>query len=208
MKLTKPLDAILNTEVKTRILRFFCRTDADWNGSQIAKEIGITPAATHAALNALYKEGVLEFRNMGKTHVYSLKQSSFLVSNLLKPLFAKEDQILDVVIEIIKRKISSSKAKKEIVSVALFGSINVRQENPASDIDIAVVVENPKAKAAIEGLLEEADTKISKEFGNTVSPYVNTRAEFKAKHNQGLAVIKSILKSYKLIYGKRLENLL
>lgn len=208
MKFTKPLDTILNTEAKTRILRFLCRTNAEWNGSQIAKEIGITPAATHAALSALYREGVLELRNMGKTHIYSLKQDSFLISNLLKPLFAKEDKILDAVIDMIKHKISSSKAKGEIVSVALFGSVSGHRENPASDIDVAVIVENAKTKDAIGRLLEEVDSRVSKEFGNTISPYVNTQAEFKAKHKQSLAVIKNILKSYSLIYGKRLENLL
>ncbi|MFH1128599.1 MAG: nucleotidyltransferase domain-containing protein [Candidatus Omnitrophota bacterium] len=208
MKFTKPLDTILNTEAKTRILRFLCKTNAEWNGSQIAKEIGITPAATHAALSALHREGVLELRNMGKTHVYSLKQGSFLVSSLFKPLFAKEDKILDTIIDVIKRKILSSKVKKEIVSVVLFGSVSVRQDNPASDIDISVVVENAKAKAVIERLFEEVDAKVSKEFGNTISPYVNTRAEFKVKHKKGLAVIKNILKSNNLIYGERLDNLL
>jgi predicted nucleotidyltransferase len=208
MKFAKPLDTILNTEVKTRILRFLCKTSAEWNGSQIAKEIGITPAATHAALNALYREGVLELRNMGKTHVYSLKRDSFLVANLLKPLFAKEDSILDTVMDMIKRKITSAKVKKDIVSVVLFGSVKARQENPTSDIDIAVIIENASVKAAIENLFLEVDTRISREFGNTISPYVNTRVEFKAKHKQGLAVVKSILSSYKLIYGERLENLL
>ena len=86
--------------------------------------------------------------------------------------------------------------------------MSVRQENSESDIDIAVVVENPKAKVAVERLFEEVDAKVSKEFGNTVSPYINTRAEFKAKHKQGLAVIKNILKVNNLIYGERLENLL
>ena len=105
MKFTKPLDEILNTEAKIKILRFLCRTNAQWNGSQIAKEIKITPAATHAALRVLQKEGLLTLRNMGKTYVYSLKEDSFLVSNLLKPLFTKEDHILDTVIALIKRKI-------------------------------------------------------------------------------------------------------
>lgn len=208
MKFTKPLDTILNTEAKTRILRFLCKTNAEWNGSQIAREIGITPAATHAALSALHREGVLELRNMGKTHVYNLKEGSFLVLSLLKPLFAKEDKIMDVIIYMIKRKILSSKTKKEIVSVAFFGSISVCQENPASDIDIAVVVENSKAKVVIERLFEEVDINVSKEFGNTISPYINTRAEFKAKQKKGLGVIKSILKSNNLIYGEKLENLL
>lgn len=208
MKFTKPLDEILNTEVKIRILRFLCRTNAEWNGSQIAKEIKITPAATHTALRALQKEGVLTLRNMGKTHVYSLKEDSFLVSNLLKPLFTKEDHILDIIIALIKRKISSSKVKRDIASVALFGSVSARQERPTSDIDLVVVVENGKAKSVVERLFGEVDERISKEFGNTLSPYVNTRSEFKTKHKNGLAVVKNILKTYRLIYGERLENLL
>jgi predicted nucleotidyltransferase len=208
MKLTKPLDDILNTEAKTKILRFLCRTGAEWNGSQIAREIRLTPAAAHNALRALQKEGVLTLRNMGKTHVYSLKEDSFLVSNLLKPLFMKEDKILHTIIGLIKHKISGFKARKDITSVALFGSVNVRQERAASDIDLVVIVENARIRSAIERLFGELDEKISKEFGKTLSPYVNTRVEFKAKHKKGLAVIKNILKSHNLIFGKRLESLL
>ncbi len=208
MKFTKPLDAILNTEAKTRILRFLCRTNAEWNGNQIAREISLSAPATHTALNSLYKEGVLQLRNMGNTHVYSLKQDSFLVSSLLKPLFAKEDKLLDAVIDILKRKITSFKAQSQILSVALFGSTSLKQETPTSDIDIVVVVEGAKAKNTIERLFEQIDAEVSKEFGNTISPYINTQNEFKTKHKRGLAVIKNILKSYKLIYGQRLENLL
>ncbi|MFH1442091.1 MAG: nucleotidyltransferase domain-containing protein [Candidatus Omnitrophota bacterium] len=208
MKFTKPLDEILNTETKIRILRFFCRTGAQWNGSQIAKEIKITPAATHTALRALEKEGLLILCNMGKTHVYSLKEDSFLVLNLLKPLFTKEDKILDTIIGLIKREILGFKARKGIVSVALFGSINIHKDRSTSDIDLAVIVENAKVKPVIERLFGELDARISKEFGNTLSPYVNTRTEFKAKHKKGLVVIKNILKSHNLIYGEKLKSLL
>jgi len=211
MKFTRPLDDILNTEVKVRILRFLCRTGAEWNGSQIAKEIGITPAATHTALRILHREGLLQLRNMGKTHVYSLKDDNFIVSGLLKPLFAKEDKALDTIIGIIKRSILSSRAnraKKGIKSVALFGSVNIRQDRPTSDIDIAVVINNSKSKPAIERLFEDVDLRISRKFGNTLSPYINTQAEFKAKHKKGLGVIKNILKSHTLIYGEKLESLL
>lgn len=146
--------------------------------------------------------------NMGKTHVYSLKEDSFLVSNLLKPLFTKEDKILDTIIGLIKRKISGFKVKKDIASVAIFGSVNIRQDRPTSDIDLVVIVENTKAKPAIERLFGELDERISREFGNTLSPYINTLTEFKVKHKKGLAIIKNILKSHNLIYGERLESLL
>lgn len=208
MKFTKPLDKILNTETKVRILRFFCRTGAEWNGSQIAKEINITPAATLAALRTLQKEELLILRTMGKAHAYRLNEDSFLVSNLLKPLFIKEDNILDTVVTLIKRKVSSSKTKENILSVALFGSAGTGQERPTSDIDLVVVVENAKIKPAVERLFREVDEKVSKQFGNTLSPYVNTRAEFKVKYKKGLTIIKNILKTYRLIYGERPERLL
>lgn len=208
MKFTRPLDGILNTEAKIRILRFICKTGAEWNGSQIAREIGMTPAAAHNALRALHREGALCLRNMGKTHIYSFKEGSFLVANLLKPLFAEEDKILDTIISMIKRKIYSSKVKANIISAALFGSVNTRRDRPASDIDLAVIVENALAKAAVERIFQELDDRIGKEFGNTLSPYINTRLEFKAKHKKGASIIRNILKSHNLIYGERLASLL
>ena len=57
-------------------------------------------------------------------------------------------------------------------------------------------------------MFEEIDKKISRELGNMLSLYINTAAEFKAKNRKGLKVIKNILKSHNLIYGKRLESLL
>ena len=208
MKITNPLDNILNNETKVKILRFLFRTGAEWNGRQIAKEIKMTPATTHKALHSLYDEGVLLLNNIGRTHVYKLNKPSVLVSGMLKPLFAKEDEILDNIIATIKRKVSASKIKNEITSIALFGSVNTRKDHPSSDIDIAVIVENVKAKKKVERMFEEIDKKISRKLGNMLSLYINTVGEFKAKNRKGLKVIKNILKSHNLIYGKRLESLL
>ena len=208
MKITHPLNNILDNEAKVRILRFLCRTGAHWNGRQIAKEIGVTPATAHKALQGLYSEGVLSLHNIGKTHVYSLNGANSVVSGMLKPLFAKEGRVLDDIIGIIQRRIASSSARKSIISAALFGSIKTGQDHAASDIDIAVIVETAAAKAAAERLFEDMDKKISGQFGNTLSPYINTKTEFRAKHKKGLAVVKSIIKSHKVIYGKELNIIL
>lgn len=202
MKISSPLDKILNNETKVKILRFLFKTNAEWNGRQIAKEIGVTPATTHKALQSLNKEGVLLLRNIGKTHVYTLKRNNFTVSNMLKPLFANEEKILDSIFGIIKRRISASSIKKGIVSVVLFGSVSLHKERSTSDIDIAAIVKDLKTKQATELLFEDIDKKISDEFGNTVSAYISTVLEFKSKYKKGLAVIKNIIRSSKLIYGK------
>jgi len=208
MKITKTLDKILNTEVKTKILRFLCRTGAEWNGSQIAKEIGITPAASHSALNALTRQGVISMRNMGNTHVYTLNEENYIVSDLLKPLYIREDAALNKIVGIVRRNISSSEIKGKILSVSLFGSVNARQDHPTSDIDLAVIVSDAKTKSKVEKLFEKIDGSVSKKFGNTISPYINTKSEFKVKSKKRLEVVKNILKSHTLIYGERLEKIL
>lgn len=208
MKITKPLDNVLNTEVKTKILRFLCRTNAEWNGSQIAREIGVTPAASINALKELSKEGVILMHNVGNSCVYKLNGENFIVSDLLKPLFLKEDKVLSKIVNIIKCGITSSPLKSKIISAVLFGSVHIRQDHSVSDIDVAIVVNNVQLKRKVEKLFEEIDKKISRNFGNTITPYINTKIEFRAKNNKKLNIIKNILKSNTLIYGVRLERIL
>jgi predicted nucleotidyltransferase/biotin operon repressor len=208
MKIVNPLDKILDNEAKVRILRFLIKTNAQWNGRQIAREINVTPATAHKALQGLHKEGVLILRNVGKTHVYNLNEDNYLVSDLLWPLFAKEEKTLSSIINMIRRKIEASEVKKHISSVLLFGSVNLHKDRPTSDIDLAVVIKDEKSRKDAEALFEGIDKKVSSEFGNTVSPYINTEAEFRTKHKKGLGVIKNILKSHRLLYGKEIKALL
>ena len=208
MKITKPLNKILDSEAKIKILRFLCETGAEWNGRQIAKEIGVTPATAHKALNSLNEEGVLTLRNMGKTHVYSLNTDNVVVKEMLKPLFLKESEVLAGILKIIKRHIRKSKVKEEIISAVLFGSVNLKKDHSMSDIDIAVVVDSAKVKGKAEILFEKIDSEISSKFGNTVSAYINTKSEFKSKKKENMAVIKNILKGYTLIYGEKLEEVI
>lgn len=207
MKISNPLDRILDNEAKIKILRFLIKTGAQWNGRQIAKEVGVTPATSHKALHGLYKEGVLLLQNVGKTHLYSLNSNNYLVSGLLNPLFTKEDRVLSDIVAMIKKNIISSILKENIVSVVLFGSVNLRKDSPKSDIDLAVVVKDKENLRKAENLFKEIDKKISAEFGNTVSPYINTVAGFRVKHKKRLDIIKNILKSNTLIYGKEIEKI-
>ena len=208
MKLTNPLDKILDNEAKVRILRFLVKTNAEWNGRQIAKEIGASPATTHKALQSLNREGVLLLRNVGKTHVYTLNQGNFTVTDMLKPLFSRENKILEYILNTIRRKISVSGIRRDIISIALFGSLSSYRDHPASDIDLIVIVKNAKIKPLAELIFEDIGKKISKKFGNNLSPYINSELEFKSKYRKGLSVIKSILKSHRIIIGKALEKII
>lgn len=203
MRVHDPLDKILNNEIKVKILRFLCKTEAEWSGRQIAKEIEVSPAACHKSLRELNSERVLLLRSIGKSYLYSLNKENFVISDLLKPLYGKERKIPEEIYEAI-----SSLVIKDIVSIAVFGSVKRKKERPTSDIDLLIVVKNPENRKAVEKDFEKVNEKIMDKFGNTVSTYIQTVEEFKSKYKKKVPLIKNILKSHNLLFGRSLEELL
>ena len=207
MRVHNPLDKVLNNEVKVKILRFLCKSEAEWSGRQIAQEIKVSPAATHKALRELNNERVLLLRSVGKSYLYRLNKENLIISELLKPLYEKESKIPDEVYEAIVRSISSP-VIGNIISIAVFGSIKRKKERPTSDIDILVVVRSSANKRGVEEAFGNVNEKIMARFGNTVSVYIQTVEEFRLKYKKRVTLIKSILKSHSVLFGKPLKELL
>lgn len=207
MRVHDPLDKILNNELKIKILRFLCKTEAEWSGRQIAQEIKVSPAACHKALRELNNERALLLRSIGRSYLYRLNKENLIISDLLKPLYERESKIPDDVYKAIVRNISSL-VIKHIVSIAVFGSIKKGKERPTSDIDLLVLVKNPEDKRKVEEDFGKVNEKIIGKFGNTISSYIQSIKEFKLKYKKGLALVKNILKSHRLLFGKPLEELL
>ena len=208
MRLNKPLDKILNNEVKVRTLRILCQNTGEMNGRQIARMIGVTPKTAHEILQDLLREGVLLMRPVGKTYLFRLNEERAIVYEVLKPLFLFEKTLSERLFDIIRAAIKKSTLKGNILSVALFGSIHAKTEGPTSDIDLLVVVKTSELKKKTEELFSGIDQQLSSQWGNLVSPYINSLAEFKSNAKKKTGVIPNILKSYQLIYGDRLEKLL
>jgi len=207
MRVHDPLDKILNNEVKVKILRFLCKTEAEWSGRQIAQEMKVSPAACHKALRELNNEGALLLRSVGRSYLYRLNKENIIISELLKPLYERESKIPDDVYRAIVRNISSL-VIDDIASIAVFGSMKKGKERSTSDIDLLVLVRKPEDKRKVEEDFGKVNEKVVGKFGNTVSSYIQTVEEFKLKYKRGLALVKNILKSHKLLFGKPLEDLL
>ena len=208
MRINRPLDKIVNSEIKVRALRFFCRTGGDVSGRQMAKMIGVTPKTAHEVLQDLLREDVLAMRSVGRMYLFSLREDRKIVTDVLKPLFAAEDALIGDLLDNISRRIKKSSLKEDILSVALFGSIQTKTERAASDVDLVVVVKTAANKKKVEDLFSEIDQKLSFSWGNLISPYINSLAEFKKKSKSTVGIVQNILKSYRLVYGVRLERLL
>jgi predicted nucleotidyltransferase/DNA-binding transcriptional ArsR family regulator len=205
MRIHDPLDKILNSEGKVKILRFLCKAEVEWSGRQIAREIKVSPAACHKALRELNNERVLLLRSVGKSYLYRLNERNLVISKLLKPLYGRESKIPDKIYEAIIRNVP---APDNIISIAVLGSIKKKEERAASDIDLLVLVKNLEDKERVEGDFGKINEKIVKMFGSAISPYIQSLEEFKLKHKRGLPLVRNILKSHKLLFGRPLEELL
>lgn len=208
MRFSRPLDKVLNSEIKIQALRIFSRSRGEMSGRQIARMIGVTPKTAHEILQDLLREGVLTMRAVGKTHLFRLNEEQVVVKDVLRPLFAAENTLSERLFDIIRTAVKKSEFKDGIISIAVFGSVHAKTERPTSDVDLLVIVKTAKFKSGAEAIFSDIDQKISSQWGNLISPYVNTLAEFKAKAKRKTGAIPGILKSYQLIYGDRLEKLL
>lgn len=207
MKVHNPLNKILDNKIKIKVLRFLCRTDAEWNGRQIAREIKISPASCHKALRELNNEGVLLLRSIGRNYLYRLNNKNIIVSDLLKPLYQMEKKLPGILFNIIKRGFSVS-VKKNIASLAVFGSFSQKEEQAASDIDLLVLLTDIRNKKAVVEEFKKINERVLSKFGNITSPYILSVKEFKSKYRRKLPVVKGILQSHRLLLGKSLKEFL
>ena len=208
MRLNSPLDKILNGEIRVRILRILCRAAGEMSGRQMAKAAGVTPKTAHEILQDLLREGVLIMRAVGKTHLFRLNEERAIVHEVLRPLFLLEKTLSERLLEAIRGTIKKSALKDGILSVALFGSVHAGTDRSTSDVDLFVVVRTAGLKKRVETLFSDIDQRLSSRWGNLISPYINSAAEFKTNAGKKTGPVPHILESYQLIYGDRLEKLL
>ena len=208
MRLNSPLDKILNSEVKVRVLRILDQTSGEMSGRQMAKTAGVTPKTAHEVLQDLLREGVLIMRAVGKTHLFRLNKERAIVQDILKPLFLMEKAASERIFDVVRGTMRKSALKGHILSVALFGSVHAKSERPDSDVDLFVIVKTAGLKKKVERLFSDIDQELSSQWGNLISPYINSIAEFRTNARKKTGLVPHILKSYQLIYGARLEKLL
>lgn len=203
MKFTQALDKVLGQKSKVKVLRHLITTRAELNGRQIASDLGMSPWVCHKTLNELCSQGILLMRNVGRTHLFRLNQESYLVRNLLSPLFKKESALLKTASREIIKEFNIS-----VVSVILFGSVAKKKEKPYSDIDLMVLIPKSNDKKRAEKFFENKNEYFISKFGNVLSPYILTMAEFKRRYRRGNKLIREILLTGESIYGKSISEII
>lgn len=203
MLLNSPLDNILGQSSKIKILRFLVRSQAQLNGREIAKNVGLSHVKAHIALKELTDQGVVNMRSVGSSLVYWLNEGHFLVQEIIRPAFEKEEGVFAQITRII---LGNTKSPRPL-SIILFGSFAKGSASADSDIDI-VIVYTHKSKALISKELSEAEKKITLLFGNHLASVPLTTEELHRKLKKKDAFISEVLRTGKVIYGKNISEII
>lgn len=203
MLLDKSLNGIFGQSSKVKILRFLVKSQAQLNGREIAKNVGLSHVKAHTALKDLTKQGVVNMRSVGSSLVYWLNEEHFLVKEIIRPAFEKEDGVFEHVARLILKEISLPKP----LSIVLFGSFAKGNASADSDIDVVVIYPHSKNKPVISKELSEAEKKITALFGNHLSSVPLSIDGFQNKLKKKDNFINEIIRTGKVIYGKSITEL-
>ncbi len=205
MAIEKSLDNILNSKSRIAIIRLFVSKAGGFkaSGREIAKLVHFSAPSTHAALKELYNERILRLEIIGKQHIYSLDSNNRVVKQILRPMFRKEISVKEEIGNYLIKQTRKTGIKNKIVSLILYGSLQEGTTTAKSDVDIAVIVKDRKAKEEVEDkFLHNISVEFSDYFGAHLDTYIKTKDEFRLRLKRNMPPVSTLMKSYSTIWGK------
>ncbi len=180
MRLHQPLDDVLGSSVRVKVLRTLTTgPERGLSTPAIASRAGTSIVQALAALDRLFRTGVVAKERIGKTFVWHLDVRHALGS-LSWQLFQKEGELL----RRIRDEIRETMQGIDPVRAAVFGSAASRAEGLSSDLDLFVEVRNDSEKRQVRRRLSELGARLLLEFGIALNDVVVTVREAAIMPNQ------------------------
>jgi len=203
MRLINVLDDVLGRKGKVKVLRALILSSGGLTARGIARKVGLTHWACIKNLRELELLGLVRSEKAGKSNLYTLNHDNLVNKEMLLPLFKKEKELLKTALNWIIKQI-----EKKPVSVILFGSVARRKEDIDSDIDLCFLVENRTEAKKLERDLMNINPNFYQHFGKNFSPYILEVGVFKKKYEEGINVVREIVREGILIYGRPIYKII
>jgi predicted nucleotidyltransferase len=198
MRFHEPLDDILGSRIKVRILRILHRTRGQFTGRELSRLVGYSPTHTISTLRDLESEGLVLSQRAGKTDLFSLNERSPAVSGVLDPIFEWEQNLFSDLASIFDKALG-----KKLLEARIFGSVARGEERHDSDIDLLLVVPDDSDIESAEKEVASAAIKAGIRFGAPVVPFVVTASDYDKKVRSKRGFWKDIPEKSIAIYYER-----
>jgi predicted nucleotidyltransferase len=188
------LENILNSKPKIKILKLLVdRSEWIFTESEIARELLLPKATTHRTLKSLRDQNIVrELRKSGRLLVFQLNRDNYIVKELLEPIIKKDNVIVEEKVREFSKKI-----KEFVYAVILFGSSVKGDLKPTSDIDLALITDDPKK---LENLVNMLKTEYLEKQSIIFSTHIFDKKDFKKRYARQDPLIRDIVNG-KIIYG-------
>ena len=178
--LTTPLDDLLSSRSKLRLLRRLVDGHDDLSGRELARRAGVTWRAADLALQDLVQLGVVHRTDARGQSRYTLVTKHVLVRDAIVPLFGAERVWAGAVRHGIRDALRMrERGAKDIRWAGLYGSVARGDDRPDSDLDVAVVANSTAAATRVRLDMDEAGPHLAARFGRTPSMLVFTPSHWK-----------------------------
>ncbi len=202
--LIDPLDVLLGTTNKVKLLRALVPLERPVSGREAARLAGVSRIAQRS-LDELAECGILTGVEAAGQHLFTFNHDHAL-SAALEALFEREAGYTRAVFQRLAGIVDGE--RRGVVSAVVFGSAARGEAGPESDLDVLVVVEDARAKPAVYDGLVSASGAIKAEFGLRISPVVLTVEQVRKQSAEGDPFISGVVRDARIIAGDALDKVL
>lgn len=207
--LFEPLNAILSTPNKVRVLRALAPLTKGISGREVARLAG-TSRSAQQALDELVEMGIVTRREATGQHLYVLNRRNYFATRIIR-LFQSEQHRVQAIFSQLRQVINiveSSGTGAPILSMDVFGSTARGEARPDSDFDVIVIVDSVQQVEPVYMVLANVSTEMLERFSLRLSPIVIALNQLQSQYNDGDAFISSLLQDAITIYGQPLQGLI
>jgi predicted nucleotidyltransferase len=207
-KLLDPLDAVLSSRSKVRLLRTLLATSRPLSGREAARLAGVGRVPAARSLDELAALGIVARGATSNQYLYEINRANQIVQRGLIPLYGAERERLDEVFGWLRSTLTAEVTGDAVLGAWIFGSAARGDETPRSDLDLLVAVAHASAEGEILTHLVGRAAELEERFGLRLSPVVIARERLKEMRDDLLGLVPDVMDEGRRVIGPDLEHLL
>lgn len=201
-----PLDALLGTTAKVRLLRALLPLDSPVTGREAQRLAGVrSTVGTTNALDELTALGILVRGGSPTTHQYRINCEHDL-EPALHALFRAEGERMGVLRRVLEEVLTRAGGRDAVRSVVLFGSQARRDARPDSDLDVLFVPGRQEDVAVVERAVAEAAAEVHDRLGLRLAGIVIPAARVSERLRQGDPLMEAISAEGRRLLGEPFDE--
>lgn len=196
MRPTHTIETLLGSRSRMSVLRVLHGVAMPLNASQLAVRTGLSWTAVSTVLDEFSEMGVTNSSSAGRANIHSLNRENVYVTDLIDPLFAAEERIPDRMLADLSKTF-----EPRALALVIFGSYARGEQVSESDVDVAIVAGDTKAKDLVEETVDGYQAHFLSRYGAPLSAIVYDAREASALSKTAPSFAARLVNDALVVFG-------